>query len=372
MQTSVALEIGRHYEEFFMILTSGAHVWHQYSEVIMQKPVKRGNAWRIQVKYKTFRDAATRDTPEECTAWAVKRLIELELEYQAHIRKLERPDITLKDLFNKYYENVGAFKKGGSYIKSHIKSLNHYYGDLVEKSIFDITPQDMVAVRERRLKVAKPSTVSRELSLCSSVFTYAINELFILKENPVRVIKKPTAPPSRNQRITDEQIQKIIKGLDNYKETMVPHTPAQHVAWCFLFALETAMRKGEILGMESSHDHGDYVHLPETKNGYSRDVPLTTKARKLLDLLKDREGKLIPHNSNSFRLAWQRNLIKVGLNGVLTFHDTRHEAITRLVNIQKLPVEILAKVTGHRTINMLVNTYYNPSASEIAKMLNAA
>ncbi|MBW3030931.1 site-specific integrase, partial [Acinetobacter baumannii] len=53
-------------------------------------------------------------------------------------------------------------------------------------------------------------------------------------------------------------------------------------------------------------------------------------------------------------------------------HDTRHEAITRFVHDYRLPVEILAKITGHKTISVLVNTYYNPTASEIAKMLSAA
>ena len=32
----------------------------------MQKPIKRGDAWRIQVKYKHLRDAGTGDTLEEC------------------------------------------------------------------------------------------------------------------------------------------------------------------------------------------------------------------------------------------------------------------------------------------------------------------
>ena len=48
----------------------------------MQKPVKRGNAWRIQVKYKHLRDAATRDSSEECIQWAHRRLMELQLEYE--------------------------------------------------------------------------------------------------------------------------------------------------------------------------------------------------------------------------------------------------------------------------------------------------
>ncbi len=46
----------------------------------MQKPVKRGNSYRIQVKYKHLRDAATRDTAKECTDWAARRLMELQLQ----------------------------------------------------------------------------------------------------------------------------------------------------------------------------------------------------------------------------------------------------------------------------------------------------
>ena len=57
----------------------------------MQKPVKRGNAWRIQVKYKHLRDAATRDTSQECIQWAHKRLMELQLEYEKQLKNLDKP-----------------------------------------------------------------------------------------------------------------------------------------------------------------------------------------------------------------------------------------------------------------------------------------
>jgi len=52
----------------------------------------------------------------------------------------------------------------------------------------------------------------------------------------------------------------------------------------------------------------------------------------------------------------------------LNFHDTRHEACTRLA--QLLDVKDLSKVTGHKDIGILINTYYNPTASEIAKKMN--
>ena len=47
------------------------------------------------------------------------------------------------------------------------------------------------------------------------------------------------------------------------------------------------------------------------------------------------------------------------------FHDTRHEAITRMVGVRKLPVEILAKITGHKKIDVLVNTYYNRPLAKV-------
>lgn len=338
----------------------------------MQKPVKRGNTWRIQVKYKHLRDAATRDSPEECTQWAHKRLMELQLEYDKELKNLDKPKCTLRELFQLYYDKVGQFKKSKEYTKNHLKWLDLYYGDLADASIHNITPKLITENRDRRLKTVKPSTVHREMSLGSAAFTFAVREVFLIQSNPFNLVKKPIKPDPKPKRISQEQINQILVGLDNYKEGMVPTTPAHFVAWSFLFALETAMRKGEILGIKAEHLHDDFVHLPDTKNGTSRDVPLSNKARRLLDLLPKREGNLMPHNSNSFRLIWQRNLNRVDLRGQLTFHDTRHEAITRMVNNQKLPVEILAKVTGHKTISVLVNTYYNPTASEIAKMLNAA
>jgi DNA polymerase-3 subunit beta len=83
--------------------------------------------------------------------------------------------------------------------------------------------------------------------------------------------------------------------------------------------------------------------LPITKNGDARDVPLSKEARDLLNLIPYMDRvKLIPHNSNSFRLIWQRAIGKTELHNVVHFHDTRHEAITRFVNKRKLPVEILA------------------------------
>ena len=66
---------------------------------------------------------------------------------------------------------------------------------------------------------------------------------------------------------------------------------------------------------------------------------------------------------------WEKKKIEIGLKN-LNFHDTRHEAITRMVRVRKLPVEVLAKITGHKKIDVLVNTYYNPNADDLVAAFN--
>ena len=337
----------------------------------MQKPVKRGNAWRIQVRYKNLRDTATKDTARECEQWAATRLLELKAQYNDLIELKQKPPYPFKYLFEKYYQEIGRTKRGYTYIKQQLSAFDKYFGDMASMSIHDITPQMVTKWRNDRLKEVTPGTVQRQMCLYCSIFNYAKNELFLITENPFAKVAKPLKPKPRNRLISQTEIKKILEAF-NYKKGMTPTTPGQYVAWSFLFAIETAMRRGEIIGIDCENIHEDFIHLPITKNGDSRDMPLTKEARELLDLVPhtDRE-KLIPHNDNSFRLCWQRNMKKTGLSGDIHFHDTRHEAITRFVNKRKLPVEILAKVTGHRDIKTLINTYYNPTASDIAKMMNA-
>ncbi|WP_228257598.1 hypothetical protein [Acinetobacter bouvetii] len=189
--------------------------------------------------------------------------MELQLEYERQLKNIDKPQMTVKQLFDLYYLKVGQFKKSKEYIRNHLKWLDRYYGDMPELSIYDITPKMISENRDKRLLHVQPATVHREMSVGSSAFSYAVRDLFLIESNPFNLVKKPTKPPARKNRIDQNQIDRILEGLDQYNESMVPSTPAQFVAWSFLFALETAMRKGEILGIERAHDHGDYVHLPD-------------------------------------------------------------------------------------------------------------
>lgn len=338
----------------------------------MQRPIKRGESWRIQVRYKELRDSATRDTAQECEQWAAHRLLELKAQYAHHTPTNKKPQYSFKTLFEKYYHEVGRHMRGKSFIYQQLKAFEKYFGALAHESIYNITPQKLTAWRNARLREVAPGTVHRQMCLYSSVFSYAKRELFLINENPFSHVAKPTKPKSRDRLVAPHEVEIILNDLGYVRGTR-PETPRQYAAWLFLMALATGMRRGEVHGLRWENVYADYVHLPITKNGESRDVPLSLKARELIDVLPPKQsGKVIPQSLNSFRLIWQRMLHRVGLAGDLRFHDTRHDAVTRFVNDLGLEAAVVAKITGHKDLKTLVHTYYNPSASSIAAMMNKA
>mgnify|MGYP000384920286 CR=1 FL=1 len=154
-----------------------------------------------------------------------------------------------------------------------------------------------------------------------------------------------------------------------YYPTFQPVNQKQQTAWAFLFAIETAMRAGEIVGMKWINVFDEYVLLPDTKNGTARKVPLSNKARDLLELMRGLHDERVCTLTSANVLSayfWQVVKGKLKIEN-LNFHDTRHEATTRLS--QKLAIQDLAKVTGHKDLKTLMG-YYNPTATELAERIN--
>ncbi len=339
------------------------------STMKLPKARKRGDAYRIELMFDGKRYSATRDTEKECAQWAAMKMLELKAGAGENVAEELKPTFTYKQLFDEYFEKVGKHSKSKSWILTQYNTFEKKLGVLAHKSIHDITPQDLTKWRNKRSKEVSDNTVLKEISLYSAMFSYAQKEMFLLESNAWMQITKPSKPDSRYRRISQEEINRMLELLE-YEIGQVPTLPQHYVAWGFLFALETAMRRGEILNMKRSDIYDGYVHLPKTKNGTKRDVPLSKFAKELIDLIPETNDKLIPQTDDAFRRLWERRKLISGIDD-LHFHDTRHEAISRMVKNRKLPVEILAKITGHKKIEVLVNVYYNPDANELVEMFNS-
>ena len=102
------------------------------------------------------------------------------------------------------------------------------------------------------------------------------------------------------------------------------------VSKIFQFAIETGMRLGEILSLQFQNVNlkAKTAFLPMTKNGHPRTVPLSAKAITLIGEVR-KEGRVFEIEQDYFQKIFRQTKIDLGIKN-LHFHDTRHEAITRI------------------------------------------
>ena len=84
--------------------------------------------------------------------------------------------------------------------------------------------------------------------------------------NPVKSIRMPSPPAGRDRRLQPGEREKLLE------------YSSEEMSQVIRFALETAMRRGELAGMtwEMVDLKKRTVTLPETKNGQKRIVPLSS------------------------------------------------------------------------------------------------
>lgn len=280
----------------------------------------------------------------------------------------------VRDIIARYMREVSVTKRGVQPELSRLGLLLERFG-VFNKTLGEFGPEDIKAVRDARLAGSKNYrpvsnlTVIREMGNLSGVFSHAISEWSApLKENPVHLITKPKAPRGRNVRVSDNQYAEVLAWAD-FKPGMQPDNARRWVAFGYLLAIETAMRRGELLGIlwRDVHLDDDYVHLGETKNDDERDVPLSPLAHQLISSLErgHPDARIFGVSYNYFGNVWQQGKREHGWTE--RFHDCRHEATTRIADMVPTPLH-LGAITGHRDLRSL-QIYFNPKAKRLAEYL---
>jgi len=139
-----------------------------------------------------------------------------------------------------------------------------------------------------------------------------------------------------------------------------------------LLALETAMRRGEMLNMRWRDVAFERrtLRIPVTKTGHARTIPLSSGALATLRTLSDGRAsgdeRILPITQDAAKMAWKRLVRRARLLDP-KFHDLRHEAISRFFE-RGLNVPEVALISGHRDPRMLFR-YTHPRAEDIAAKL---
>lgn len=319
---------------------------------------KRGDAWRAQIRRKGYPTlSATFDTKAEAQRWAAE--IEGDMSRSRFVDTREAESTTLTEALARYVNEVSESKKGSAQEKVRAKKWQKSAWG--EKSLAAIRSSDMAAYRDAELKAGKSTaTVRLNLALISHLYTVASKDWGIQGlKNPCTAIRMPKGSKQRERRPTTAELKSLLKHAGDINAEL----PV-----IIELAVETAMRRSELVMLRKDQVRGRVAFLEDTKNGERRSVPLSKRAVELLEGLPTPiDGGRFFHLkldsvSNYFALACEAAKIKD-----LRLHDMRHEATSRLFE-RGLSMMEIASITGHKTLSML-KRYTHLCPNDLAEKL---
>lgn len=317
--------------------------------------VKDPNTGKIKDLYEAITDKRTARTVAE----------RMRREYEMHGAEIRTGDkMRLVELISLYEQtelvpatySASGEKIGGKRsiepVKSSLKAVVAVLGN---RLISSIKPRDLISYKNKRLATdtlhgKKPNvgTVNRDLAHFRVVLNYAVKNEWLIK-NPfsqVRGIITPKAETQRQKTLTFDEETRLLSVCTGARA---------HIKPIIIIALDTAMRRGEILKMcwrDVDFVIGEiFIPKENSKTNEDRTVGLTARAKAELETVFNASLKRANDSVfdlGEFKTAFGTACKLSGIND-LRFHDLRHSATTRIVNSGVSHVEAM-KITGHTTL----------------------
>jgi integrase len=344
--------------------------------------------WQAKVRRKGHAaQSRTFEKKVDAEAWA--RDVENRMDRGIFEDRREAETTTLRTALERYEREVTSKKKAQRQEKNFIK---HWLErrEFADRSLAGLRSSDFAAFRDERLKAVSSQTVRHELKLIAHLYSVAAKEWGIAVDNPVRNIKMPAQSKSRERRLSQEEERYLLAAAENSGAVDSDGKSRANpwIAPIIRFALATAMRQGEIMSLTWKHIDKDRrtATLEDTKNGERRVVPLSPAALAVLDALpRTLRGPVFATTQEALVQSWKRAVkraqrlyaadcaaagkeVDPDFLADLHFHDLRHEATSRLFELGALDTMTIAKITGHKTLQML-KRYTHLDASDIAEKL---
>jgi integrase len=291
--------------------------------------------WQAQIRRAGHKPITnTFVTKSDAMMWA--RDIESKIDRGIFLDRTEAEKTSIAQLIERYLKDVTPLKKSGLREKSRLDLLEKHFGFLMATQL---QSKQVAEFRDFRLSQGKAgATVIKELNTLSHVVDVAIKDWGLaLVANPVKLIRKPKTANGRNRRLSSEEEKQLLQACRACRTQMLEPI--------VVFAIETGMRLSEMIRLE--YQDIDFklrvARLYETKNGETRDVPLSNKAIKaVLNMprsISERRVFWAWRRADSIQHTWRRAVHRAGLVD-FHFHDLRHEATSRFFELWTSPISV--------------------------------
>ena len=289
---------------------------------------KREKYWRVKVRRKGYPEQTkTFDTRAQAEIWS--RAVEGEMDRGVFVDRSEAERNTLFDLIERYLLEITPHKRGAVPEAARLKAVQRR--PLAKFKMSALSSAHFARYRDERLAQVSAGTVNKELNHLAHVIETGRREWNIqLPDNPVRMVRRPPAPRARDRRFRSGEEIRLREACAAARNPFL--LPVIELA------LETGMRQGEIVGLLWQHVdlESRVAHLPITKNGEARSVPLSTRAVSVFRAVEPANNGVAVDRvfqgltTEAVKQAFARACERAGLAN-FHFHDLRHEATSRLL-----------------------------------------
>jgi integrase len=298
---------------------------------------KRGRIWWSDFVREGIRHQTSTRTTDRRTA----ERIETKLKNDAALRRFEIVDFDPTLTFDSVTE---AFLKTNTspYTLYLLKHLLPIFGPL---RIRDITKNRVSDYRATR-KAVKPnlteSTLNKEVGVLRHILYWAQDEKLI-----------PSNPIARIPMVRVRRTARPVLGVHEEETLLAVASP--HLRMAIIAALDTGMRRGEILAQRWEHVDLNRktltVSRSKTPEGEGREIPLTKRLLGLLAAVQEKNGLVFTYHGAAvvdLKTTWHTAQKKARLTRRYRFHDLRHCFASRLMEAGVI-ADIRKALMGHET-----------------------
>lgn len=320
---------------------------------------KYRDGWRAEVQKHGMRESFTHAKKSVVQAWALKREAELDALKSSK-------GLTFEKATEKYLASISKQTKAPSayeWEERRFAEMGEFFGrhtllpEIDSARIGEWRDYRLMGDKEKKVRPVSGSTVLRQMNLLRNLFQVAIDEWEVMTKNPCKGVRLPEHNPARHQVWPWQLIRRVLR-----EDRPERSDKTREAIRAFHIALHTAMRLNEILAAELV---GKVAILERDKSSGKASapvkVPLPRKGAVLF--AKYRPFTVNPDEASAlFSELTDQLLIED-----LTFHDSRATALTLLS--RRMDVITLARISRHKNMRILMDTYYRETAEQIAARL---
>lgn len=240
---------------------------------------------------------------------------------------------TLIDQYTEHYKHQPSFQA------SKASVLRHISAELGSRRIRSLSPLDVDRLIARLRPIYKPSTLKTAMQVFKHTLSFAVDRGY-LDEGTRRILvrcSRVKATPGPIRYLSTEEMSALLSVCEGRLYRFV------------VIALDTGMRRGEILALESRHVDMEHriIHVEHGKTGH-RAVPMTDRVVRVVDGIV---GRIVDYGARGLNNAFATAARRAGLHDV-TPHTLRHTFCSHMV-MSGANLFTIQEIVGHKDIETL-------------------